>query len=59
MRVDQVLHMHIVAHAGAVGRGVIGAEDGHRVPLALRRLDCHGHQVRLGRVVLAQQAGAV
>ena len=54
--VGQVLDVDVVADAGAVGRRVVGAEDGDVLALAERDLEDERDQVRLGRVVLADRA---
>ena len=62
--------MDIVTHAGAVGRGIIGAEHGHAVPLAKGRFHRHldevcgaggalsgaGLRIGAGHVEIAQRA---
>ena len=59
MGVGQVLDVDVVAHAGAVGRGVVGAEDRHVGALTDRDLAGHfGQQGRL-RCRLADSAARV
>ena len=60
----EVADMDIVAHAGAVGRVVIGAVDGDMAALADRRLDRDLDQMggaggRLARAALRIGAGDV
>ena len=56
MGLGQIQHMDIVTHRRAVGRVVVGAEDGEGPLLALRRLDGQGDGVGLGLVALADAA---
>ena len=56
VRAAEVLDVDVVAHRGAVGRRVVGAEDRDRLALAGRRLQHERDQVRLGIVVLARAA---
>src|SRR5205814_10299219 len=53
----QVVDVDVIADAGAVGGGVVGAEDVQVRPLADGGLDHQRDQVRLGPVVLANVAG--
>ena len=48
MRARQVLHVDVVADAGAVGRVVVVAEDGERRRAAERGVDRARDQVLLG-----------
>ncbi len=59
MRVREVRHVDVVAQAGAVGRGVVGAEYGERVAAVQGGVDHERDQVRLGVMVLAEAAGRV
>ena len=56
MRARQVLHVDVVADAGAVGRVVVVAEDGQGRPPAERGVDRERDEVDLGIVVLAERA---
>ena len=56
MRLGQIGDVDVVAHRGAVGRRVVGAEDRERSPAAVRRLDRQRDEVRLRGVVLADFA---
>ncbi len=56
MGVREIGHVHIVAHAGAVVRVVVGAEDGNVRPGAVRRLQHQRDEVRFRIVLLAQLA---
>lgn len=49
----KVFHMDVVADAGAVRRGVIGAKDRDLLPLAHGGLENHGNQMRFRIVVFA------
>ncbi len=51
----QVVHVHVVAQAGAVGRGVVGAEELRGRAPAVRRLDGQRDEVGLRVVVLADR----
>ena len=52
----QVVDVDVVADAGAVGRGVVGAEDVDRLALAERDLQDERDEVRFGVVVFADRA---
>ena len=50
--IDQILHMDIIPHAGAVPGGIVGAVKGETLPLALGDLKNDGDQMGLGPVIL-------
>ena len=45
MALGQVHHMNVVAHAGAVGRGVVVAKNAQKLPFAYGHLRDEGHEV--------------
>ncbi|MPL60931.1 hypothetical protein SDC9_06496 [bioreactor metagenome] len=53
MRVDQVRDVDIIADAGAVGGGIVRAEDGQRRAPPVDRVEHQRDQVRLGAVEFA------
>ena len=55
--VGEVLDVHVVADARAVGRRVVLAEDGQRLPLPRGDLQGQRDEVGLGRVPLAEPEG--
>ena len=54
--VDEILHVDVVPDTGAVLGGVVGAEEGELLPLALGHLEDEGDQVALRPVILADGA---
>ncbi|MCY1307524.1 hypothetical protein D9M70_574530 [compost metagenome] len=56
MRVGQIKHVDVVAHAGAVARVVVRAEDLEALPAAKGSVDRKRDRVRLGLVPLADAA---
>ena len=52
----QVVDVDVIADAGAVGRGVVGAEDVDRLALAESDLQDQRDEMRFGVVVLADRA---
>ena len=56
MSVGKIADMDIIAHAGTVGRVVIGAEDRHVISLAQRSLDRNFDQMRCTCGRLARSA---
>src|SRR6185295_15025273 len=51
--------MNVITNAGSVGRRIVGPKDCDVLAPAQRRLDHHWNQVRLRRVVLAENSGAI
>ncbi len=51
----QVVDVHVVAQAGAVGGGVVVSEDHHLLALSEGDLDGDGDEVGFGRVVFADE----
>src|SRR6266436_6163674 len=49
--------MNVIADAGAIGSGIVGAKDGDVFALSEGDLQREGNQVRLRHMVLAQIAG--
>ena len=72
MRADEIVHVDVVADAGAVGRVVVGAEDGDVVALPVAassatfrmcvapRVDCPARPIGIGAgdVEIAERHGA-
>jgi len=54
VRVGEIAHVHVIAHARAVGRVVIVAVHQERRPFSERRADRERNEVRFGIVTLAE-----
>src|SRR5580692_1218791 len=53
VRLSQVADVNVIANAGAVGRGVVGTEDGDGFSLSGCSFQNEGNQMRFGMVALA------
>ena len=59
VRVGEVIHMHEVADARAVGRRIVRAEQRHARAEPERGIDGKRHQMRLGMVRFADRAAGI
>src|SRR5258706_225869 len=57
VRAGEVADVNVIADAGAVGRGIVCAEDGNVLALSERYLQRERNQVRLRHMILAKIPG--